>query len=652
MVKRRRGEDPAADAAASAAAEEARTACEEVIARITEHAAAKRLKAAAAAYAELAQRRLPDSLRARTALLHAHVNAGDRAGAWAQLEGIKAAGFTPNVVVFTALLKADSLAGDVRGARSTLDAMVGCRPRPVLPDTRAVNTFLRCCSRCGDTGAAVEIYARMADEWEVLPDATTYRLLSRLLAQALRLHEAQALATRHRESSVTQTAVEGAPAETGAGAGAVAHPPNQGTELVPGGASWEQKAAAKRAKKEWTKREKSAVPQCMFWQRGRCDRGNSCRFFHDPALAPQLVAELMLEKHGAAVEVELAVAAAAAGLSDWPAARSALERAGAARAALDEAAARDATLMAAFDRMRQAEIDKELTRLNEAAVAASPKSAKKLAKMLRNVFLFYPELMDMLMHTVGLGGLVAVGAADAAAFEARVGKVVSSKCRLRWRKVFGVKKGRELLPVKLEICSGSGDWAVAQALADAGKAHWAAMELRHDRVCHIFNRALSAGATDLCVVGGDASVIVPDHIERASVDHAYINFPEPPNHTGNREADTKHHLLTPAFFRNLHAALKPGGRLTIFSDQRAYCELLCETLSELAHERGGGYMFEAVQVKGAEAVVTTGVRVPLLCDVADVTAAGHAVAAESYFDKFWSNGDMTERFFVVVKARA
>ena len=298
MVKRRRGEDPAADAAASAAAEEARTACEEVIARITEHAAAKRLKAAAAAYAELAQRRLPDSLRARTALLHAHVNAGDRAGAWAQLEGIKAAGFTPNVVVFTALLKADSLAGDVRGARSTLDAMVGCRPRPVLPDTRAVNTFLRCCSRCGDTGAAVEIYARMADEWEVLPDATTYRLLSRLLAQALRLHEAQALATRHRESSVTQTAVEGAPAETGAGAGAVAHPPNQGTELVPGGASWEQKAAAKRAKKEWTKREKSAVPQCMFWQRGRCDRGNSCRFFHDPALAPQLVAELMLEKHG------------------------------------------------------------------------------------------------------------------------------------------------------------------------------------------------------------------------------------------------------------------------------------------------------------------------------------------------------------------
>ena len=36
----------------------------------------------------------------------------------------------------------------------------------------------------------------------------------------------------------------------------------------------------------------------------------------------------------------------------------------------------------------QAEIDKELTRLNEAAVAASPKSAKKLAKMLRNVFLF------------------------------------------------------------------------------------------------------------------------------------------------------------------------------------------------------------------------------------------------------------------------
>ena len=77
-------------------------------------------------------------------------------------------------------------------------------------------------------------------------------------------------------------------------------------------------------------------------------------------------------------------------------------------------------------------------------------------------------------------------------------------------KIFKERGGSDApLPVRLEICSGSGDWVVAQALADAGRAHWAALELRHDRVCHIVQRALTAGAASLCVLGGDASKPVP-----------------------------------------------------------------------------------------------------------------------------------------------
>ena len=44
------------------------------------------------------------------------------------------------------------------------------------------------------------------------------------------------------------------------------------------------------------------------------------------------------------------------------------------------------------------------------------------------------------------------------------------------------KKGTAPLPVKMEICSGTGEWAVAQARADAGRADWVAMELRPDLV--------------------------------------------------------------------------------------------------------------------------------------------------------------------------
>ena len=38
--------------------------------------------------------------------------------------------------------------------------------------------------------------------------------------------------------------------------------------------------------------------------------------------------------------------------------------------------------------------------------------------------------------------------------------------------------------MKLEIASGTGDWVVAQARCDVGKASWACVELRHDRVYH------------------------------------------------------------------------------------------------------------------------------------------------------------------------
>lgn len=55
--------------------------------------------------------------------------------------------------------------------------------------------------------------------------------------------------------------------------------------------------------------------------------------------------------------------------------------------------------------------------------------------------------------------------------------------RLRWRRVFH----REA-PMKLEICSGNGDWVVAQAKKEP-TSNWAALELRHDRLHNIFSRA-------------------------------------------------------------------------------------------------------------------------------------------------------------------
>lgn len=233
-------------------------------------------------------------------------------------------------------------------------------------------------------------------------------------------------------------------------------------------------------------------------------------------------------------------------------------------------------------------------------------------------------------------------------------------------------------PVKLEICAGNGDWAVAQAKADPG-SDWVALELRHDRVYSIFSRAVCEGARNLCAMGGDAARVMRRNVRPAAVSHVFINFPEPPHHSGDAAADNRHHLLTPAFFRHVHAALEPGGGLTVFSDNHKYMQSLARTLAELLHtgsgggeagdgEAGGGGaestssagddkvgepMFSAEAAHGTS---TDGKGEATFENVDGVRlyhglpgkGTGHMVYEQSYFDRFWEQGAHTSRFFMLL----
>ena len=92
------------------------------------------------------------------------------------------------------------------------------------------------------------------------------------------------------------------------------------------------------------------------------------------------------------------------------------------------------------------------------------------------------------------------------------------------------------LPVKLEIASGTGDWIIAQALADEGKAHWAALEIKHDRVAAILSRMRMCDASNLALIGGDGGQVLRDHLKPRSVAHIFVNFPEPPHRSGDEDA--------------------------------------------------------------------------------------------------------------------
>ena len=229
-------------------------------------------------------------------------------------------------------------------------------------------------------------------------------------------------------------------------------------------------------------------------------------------------------------------------------------------------------------------------------------------------------------------------------------------------------------PVKLEICAGNGDWAVAQARADPD-SDWVALELRHDRVYSIFSRAVCEGAPNLCAMGGDAASVLRKRVRPESVSHVFVNFPEPPHHSGDANAVNEFHLLTPDFFRRTHAALVTGGGLTLFSDNHRYMRDLARTLAELTYDpeagddpaRAGEPLFAAEAAKpraeerdargegaaadadekngGASFENIEGVR---LYRGVPGEGTGHLVHEQSYFDRFWEQGARTERFFAVV----
>ena len=137
--------------------------------------------------------------------------------------------------------------------------------------------------------------------------------------------------------------------------------------------------------------------------------------------------------------------------------------------------------------------------------------------------------------------------------------------------------------LKLEICSGAGEWAVAQATADTS-SNYVTLELRHDRVYQTFYRNVCSENVNLCTIGGDAQVIMKEHLSAESIQNIYVNHPEPPQQTGGEKSEGKH-LLTLDFFAEIGRILKPQGMMTIVTDNIWYANFLVRLLGTAPHPR-------------------------------------------------------------------
>lgn len=204
-------------------------------------------------------------------------------------------------------------------------------------------------------------------------------------------------------------------------------------------------------------------------------------------------------------------------------------------------------------------------------------------------------------------------------------------------------------PLKLEICSGAGEWAVAQARADL-ESNWVTLELRHDRVNQTFSRMVCAEATNVCVMGGDAMQVIPSYIAANTFNNVFINHPEPPQQTARRETTEGKHLLTPDFFAQVARILVTGGMLVVTTDNLWYAKFL---LRQFATDPTLPGMRPLVSAKleqstpGKWTVFETDMGVTLYEGRPGRECGVFAEEASSYFDRLWKRAHAAERYFLV-----
>ena len=224
---------------------------------------------------------------------------------------------------------------------------------------------------------------------------------------------------------------------------------------------------------------------------------------------------------------------------------------------------------------------------------------------------------------------VAAVAADVRAGHASASspvKVVEGKGPvLDFRKLFdgGRSEKEPPRPVKLEVCSGMGDWVVSRAAADARSADWLAIEMRHNRVRMTWAKGVRARLNNLAVLRGMAHEMLSSRVPEDSLSEIFVNYPDPPEWVGSTQC-----LVDAAFLLEAHRALTRGcGVLTLVTDDAGYAMRMCRELSRRPA------LFAPTAEDGK----------PFVSGVPEGYGG-------SYFDEMWKNGRQTDRYYMRYRA--
>lgn len=120
-------------------------------------------------------------------------------------------------------------------------------------------------------------------------------------------------------------------------------------------------------------------------------------------------------------------------------------------------------------------------------------------------------------------------------------------------------------PVRLEYCSGNGEWIAAKALQDKSSS-WIGVEMRFDRAKKIYFRRDRENIDNLFVINHEAYQSTKDFIPDNAIDEIFINFPDP----WPKRRHAKNRLIQKKFLDEVHRVLKNGCKITFVSDDESY----------------------------------------------------------------------------------
>lgn len=659
-----------------------------------------------------------------TNLINCYARCGDVQGAKQTMEGMIQEGVSPNVVAWTALLKGCCDNGDLHSGRSIflhdmLQLAHNEPPRPqvkkvkkgekkavdtsLYPNERSLATLLRGCQRVGAVSVGVECFR------------TWYELASQQQRASGGGHDEEGKGGGSGDSAslyvvsmcAQKLAMEDASAiaESLLGLRALAVPTNEMATLEQAGAALcISRGYAVMGKaylaRTWAKISSTCAKQSKSSSLLKAMQNHG----KASAPAPKGGASSSSSSAGAhlyqahqRVEIEAELSAMAPYLA------SVFNKPGTHEAALSDQLSK--FLVVGHDGRGD---------LHDAVVRgpAVNKGANKDAKAGGNV-LTAKQLFQALREKCGLAQEREQGGAEAgdvfteefcAGIEQRMQRCVTSEGLIEFPKVFSSPSSSAYSPpserpLKLEIGSGAGEWAVAQAAADRGAADWVALELRCDRAYQIFCRQLFSAAaaeaqtggwsrgggsdaragSNLSVIAGDAGKIMHDNIGDNTVSAVFVNHPEPPERSmlvdkraGAGKSSSKvqgKHMLTDAFFVNCIRILKDEGSISIVTDSLPYAKLLTELVSDLPVQEGSyfesvdagddsdedddkdlghGVSVEKVEMRRKNAkdgpvVLWRGEPGP---------SCGHSIIASSYFDRMWDKGNKKRRWFLYLRKKS